>query len=137
MCSVAEFKSGNTSQDGDLGCISTIATEERWRGCERWQSLVNVGKDREANKDKNEREQQAGPLTEPDEKAGDVDHVCGVPSGVVIHFILFAGLVPYDIEKDVDGRVGVLRSRTIPVAMAEMDECVRAASEQRLTELGP
>ena len=61
---------------------------------------------------------KGGLLTETYEKGGDVHHVRGVASGVVIHLVLFPGLVLYDIQENVDGRVGVLGGRAIPVASA-------------------
>ena len=56
--------------------------------------------------DVNERYKE-GLLTETHEKARDVHHVRGVSGGVVIHFVLFSGLVLDNIQQDVDSRFSV------------------------------
>ena len=51
---------------------------------------------------------------EANEKAGNVEHVGGEPRLVVVHSVLLARLVPHDIEQDVNRRLCVRGSRTIP-----------------------
>lgn len=56
-----------------------------------------------------------GLLTEAHEEVCDVHYVRGIPSGVVIHFVLLAGLVLDNIQEDVDRRLAILGGRTIPI----------------------
>ena len=54
-----------------------------------------------------------GLLTETDEKVCNVHHVRGVSSGVVIHFVLFPGLVLDNIQKNIDRRFSIFGRRAI------------------------
>ena len=56
-----------------------------------------------------------GLLTETCEKVGNVHYVGRIPNSVVIHRVLFSGLVLDDIQENVDRRFAILGCRTIPM----------------------
>lgn len=53
-------------------------------------------------------------LTEAHKEVRNIYHVCGVPSGIMIHFVLFPRLVLDDIQENIDRRFAVPGCRTVP-----------------------
>jgi hypothetical protein len=48
------------------------------------------------------------------EEGGNVEDVCRVTRRVVVHFVLLARLVLYDVEEDVDRGIGILWRGAVP-----------------------